>query len=305
MLGSSDLRSRVAHPVVLVVVGIFSVQVGAAFAKSAFTLASPTALVWLRLLSFAAILLVFVRPRVRGISPRGWCVVVGFGIALGTMNWAIYQAFARLPLGIAVTIEFIGPLSVALASSRRWRDLLWVALAAVGVALLGLEPGRITVAGVLFALLAGGCWAAYILLSKATGARWEGLDGLALASAVAVVGLTPLTLVSAHGLDVGQVWLTGAVVGLMSSVIPYSLDLVALRTIKPSVYAVLMSLEPAVAALAGIVIIREGLSVLQWLAVACVVVASAGATLTGKPEDAPAEPGSEPRDGVHTGVTSV
>lgn len=293
---------------VLVIVGIVSVQVGAAFAKSAFALASPTTLVWLRLLAFSVILLVAVRPRVRGIARRDWLVVVGFGTALGTMNWAIYEAFDTLPLGIAVTIEFIGPLSVALVSSRRWRDLLWVALAGVGVVLLGLEPGRITITGVLFALLAGGCWAAYILLSRATGARWDGLDGLALASAVAVIGLTPVLLASSasvHGLGVGRVWMFGAIAGLMSSVIPYSLDLISLRTIKPSVYAVLMSLEPAAAALAAVVIIHENLSLLQWLAVGCVVIASAGATLSGKPSDAPVEPGTATRDGIHTGVTSM
>lgn len=302
---SSSLRSRVTHPVLLVIVGIVSVQVGAAFAKSAFDLASPTALVWLRLASFSAILLVVVRPRVRGLSRHDWGVAISFGAALGTMNWAIYEAFARLPLGIAVTIEFIGPLSVALASSRRWRDLLWVALAATGVVLLGLEPGTVTLVGVLFALLAGACWAAYILLSRATGARWEGLDGLALASAVAVVGLTPLALVTAHGLGNPRVWLFGALAGLMSSVIPYSLDLIALRSIKPSLYAVLMSLEPAAAALAAIVILREGLSALQWLAVGCVVAASAGATLSGRPSEAPVEPGTAPSDGIHTADTSV
>ena len=148
--------------------------------------------------------------------------------------------------------------------------------------LLGLEPGEITVAGVLFALLAGACWAAYILLSKVTGARWEGIDGLALASTIAVVGLTPLAMMYAEGLGSPHAWLVGLMVGLLSSVIPYSLDLVALRSIKPSLYSILMSLEPAAAALAAIVIIHEGLTLLQWLAVACVVVASAGALARGK-----------------------
>ena len=278
----SSIRARLAHPVVLVLIGIVSAQVGAAFAKSIFDEVSPTAIVWLRLGFLAVILLLIARPRVRGFALQDWLVVLGFGASLGVMNWAIYQSFARLPLGIAVTIGFIGPLSIALLSFRRLRDLVWVALAAVGVVLLGLEPGEITVARVLFALLAGACWAAYILLSKVTGARWEGIDGLALASTIAVVGLTPLAMMYAEGLGSPHVWLVGLMVGLLSSVIPYSLDWWALRSIKPSLYSILMSLEPAAAALAAIVIIHEGLTLLQWLAVACVVVASAGATRSGQ-----------------------
>ena len=273
-----DWRARLAHPVVLVLIGIVSAQVGAAIAKSIFDEVTPTAILWLRLGFLAAILLLVARPRVRGLGRRDWLVVLGFGASLGVMNWATYQSFARLPLGIAVTIGFIGPLSIALLASRRARDLVWVGLAAAGVVLLGLEPGEITVAGLLFALLAGAAWAAYILLAKATGARWKGIDGLALASTVAVLGLTPLALTNTEGLGSPRVWLVGLAVGLLSSVIPYSLDLVALRSIRPSLYSILISLEPAAAALAAIVIIDEELTLLQWLAVACVVVASAGAT---------------------------
>ena len=278
MVAAPSIRARLAQPVVLVLIGIVSAQVGAAFGKSIFDEVSPTAIVWLRLGFSAVILLLIARPRVRRLGLHDWLVVLGLGASLGVMNWAIYQSFARLPLGIAVTIEFVGPLSIALLSSRRLRDLVWVALAAVGVILLGLEPGEITVVGVLFALLAGACWAATILLTKATGARWEGFDGLALASTIAVVGLTPFAMMHAEGLGSPQVWLVGLMVGLLSSVIPYSLDLVALRSIKPSLYSILMSLEPAAAALAAFVIIHEELTLPQWLAVACVVVASAGAT---------------------------
>ncbi|TQL69527.1 inner membrane transporter RhtA [Nocardioides albertanoniae] len=281
--GSSILRTKVAHPVVLVLIGIASVQVGATFAKSLFDEVTPTAMVWLRLSLSALILLAITRPRVRGFARRDWLVVLAFGASLGLMNWTIYQAFARLPIGIAVTIEFIGPLTIALLSSRRARDLVWVALAAAGVVLLGLEPGPISIPGVLFALAAGACWASYIVLSKATGARWEGIDGLALASTVAAVALTPAAMTHTDGLGAPHVWLVGLMVGLMSSVVPYSLDLIALRSIKPALYAILMSLEPAAGALAAIVVLHEGLSGQQWLAIACVVVASAGATTTGKP----------------------
>ncbi len=180
----------------LVLIGIASVQAGAAIAKDLFDELSPTALVWLRLVTSALVLLAIARPRLAGRSRADWAVVIGFGVALGTMNWAIYQSFARIPLGIAVTIEFIGPLAVALFGSRRPRDLIWVLLAAAGVVLLGVEPADVTVAGVAFALLAGAAWAAYILLSAHTGSRWPGVDGLALASLVATVGLAPAALFS-------------------------------------------------------------------------------------------------------------
>jgi inner membrane transporter RhtA len=266
-------------PVWLVVVGILSVQVGAGIAKNLFDDANPTTLVWLRLATSAVVLAALARPALRGRTAEEWRVAIAFGIALGTMNWAIYQSFARIPLGIAVTIEFLGPLALAVLGSRRPRDLVWAVLAAIGVALLGLEPGEITWAGVGFALLAAAAWAAYILLSASTGRRWPGLDGLAVASVVATIMLTPLLLlVFGHGLGEPHVVVAGALVGLLSSVIPYSCEITALRTIRPSVFGILMSLEPAAAALAGIVIVHEFLTAVQWLALGCVVTASVGAT---------------------------
>jgi len=198
---------------------------------------------------------------------------------LGTMNWAIYESMARIPLGLAVTIEFLGPLGLAVAGSRRPRDLLWVGLAAVGVLILGIEPGQLNRAGVAFALLAAAAWAAYILLSASTGRRWPGLDGLTVASVVATVGMAPFVAAfGGRGLGDPRVVATGALVGLLSSVIPYSCEITALRTIRPSVFGILMSLEPAAAALSGIVVVNEFLTGLQWLAVACVIAASVGAT---------------------------
>jgi inner membrane transporter RhtA len=266
-------------PIWLVLVGIASVQLGAGIAKSLFDEVEPETIVWLRLVTSAVVLGLVVRPALRGRSFDDWLVVLGFGASLGLMNWAIYQAFARIPLGIAVTIEFIGPLTLALLGSRRVRDLAWVVLAAGGVALFGLERTGLDVVGVLFALLAGGCWAAYILLSAQTGRRWQGLDGLAMASVVATVLLTPLVVAGdGEGLDESRILLLGAAVGLLSSVIPYSCELAALRTLPPSVFGILMSLEPAAAALAGMLVVSEFLSGVQWLAVGCVIVASIGAT---------------------------
>ena len=159
-------------PVWLVVWGIISVQVGAAIAKDLFHLVPPTALVWLRLFTSAVILLIMARPRLPGHSRRDWLIVLGFGVSLMTMNWAIYQSFARIPLGIAVTIEFLGPLTVAVISSRRLMDLIWVLLAGAGVALLGVSEATLSLAGIAFALLAGLAWACYILLSAETGRRF-------------------------------------------------------------------------------------------------------------------------------------
>jgi inner membrane transporter RhtA len=264
----------VLGPVGLVLVGILSVQVGAAIAKGLFGEISPTAMVWLRLATSALVLAAVVRPRLRGRTRHDWLVVLGFGASLATMNWAIYQSFSRIPLGIAVTIEFIGPLALAVLGSRRARDL---------VQRTGLDP-----VGVLYALLAGAAWAAYILLSASTGRRWEGFDGLAVASIVAAFAMTTPALLSAGtSLWDGRILLIGALVGLLSSVIPYSCELVALRSLRPAVFGILMSLEPAAAALAAIVVLQEHLSPVQWLAIACVVAASIGATRSGS---APGEP---------------
>lgn len=269
-------------PIWLVLVGILSVQFGAGIAKTLFDEVAPTTIVWLRLVTSALVLLAVARPALRGRSGADWLVVLAFGLVLGLMNWAIYQSFARIPIGLAVTIEFVGPLTLAVLGSRRLQDLLWVGLAGLGVLLLGLQPGDLTWAGVGFAVLAGGCWAAYILLSAQTGRRWPGIDGLAVASVVATVLLTPLAL-GRHADQVadGRILLVGAAVGLLSSVIPYTCELIALRSLRPAVFSILMSVEPAAAALAGLVVVRELLGPLQLLAMACVVAASIGATRSG------------------------
>ena len=272
----------------LVIAGIASVQCGAAIAKDLFGLIPPTAMVWLRLLTSALIFLIAVRPRLGGRTRADWWVALGFGLSLLTMNWAIYQSFARIPLGVAVTIEFLGPLAVAIAGSRRPRDLVWVLLAGVGVALLGLTPGKLSGVGVAFALLAGGAWACYILLSAETGRRWPGLSGLAIASVVGALALAGPAIAEA-GTDLlrPRILLVGLAVGLLSSVIPYSLELTALRRIPPRVFGILMSLEPAAAAIVGMILLAEFLRWTQWLAVGCVVLASVGATRTAR---SPAEP---------------
>ncbi len=267
----------------LVLLGIVSVQLGASFAKDLFDLVTPTGMVWLRMAASALVVGLVARPTLRGRSRADWYLVLAFGVALGVMNWSFYQSMSRIPLGIAVTIEFIGPLALAVVLSRRLRDLLWVALAAVGILLLGVQPGEVTLPGVLFALLAGAMWAAYILLNARTGSRWPGLDGLAVASVVSALLLAPFAVTDAGDqlLD-PRVLALGFLVGLLSSVVPYSAETVALRTIKPSAFSILMSMEPAAAALTAMVVLGEFLTAWQWLAVACVVVASIGATRGGQ-----------------------
>lgn len=276
-------KSSAISPIWLVLIGILSVQFGAGIAKSLFDEVDPTTIVWLRLAASALVMLAIARPVLRGKTRDDWLVVLAYGASLGLMNWSIYQSFQRIPLGLAVTIEFAGPLTLAVLGSRRVRDLLWVGLAGLGVLLLGFERSDLDPVGVLYALLAGAAWATYILMSAQTGRRWPGFDGLVVASVVAMLLLTPLAL-GAHAdeLGDGRILLLGALVGLLSSVIPYTCELVALRSIRPAVFSILMSLEPAAAALAGIVVLAEFLSPVQWAAMACVVVASVGATRSGR-----------------------
>ena len=279
-------------PAALVLTGIFSVQFGAGLAARLFTQIAPAAVTGLRLWTAAAVMVIVgVRPlrtALRGLRRRrAWrdaAVVAGFGLTLAVMNFSIYQSFARIPLGISVTVEFLGPLGVAVASSRRLLDVLWVVLAGTGVALLarGGTPvtgghGEVTI-GLAFALLAGMSWAAYILLSKATGQRFPGSTGLTMASLVAAVVITPVG-VAAGGTALLRpgIVLTGLGIGLLSSIIPYSLEMEALRRIPPRVFGIWMSLEPAVAALVGLLLLGQALAVPEWLAIGCVMIACAGA----------------------------
>jgi inner membrane transporter RhtA len=288
-------------PSALVLTGIVSVQVGAGLAARLFGEVSPATMTGLRLWTAAAALAAFggrgmarsVRDLVRERALRDAVVVAAFGVTLGVMNFSIYQAMARIPLGIAVTIEFLGPLAVAVVSSRRLVDLTWVVLAGTGVTLLsygwsslslhGPQPGGragTVLAGVAFALVSATCWAAYIMLSAATGRRFPGSSGLAMAMVIAALVVTPAAVAGSAGrgspLRLAAVG-TGIAVGLLSSVIPYRLEMEALRHIPARIFGIWMSLEPAVAALVGLVLLSEALAPREWAAIGCVIVASAGA----------------------------
>jgi inner membrane transporter RhtA len=276
---SPDPPAR-AGGVPLVLVAITSLQFGAAIAGTIFDETGPAGTALLRAF-FAAIILVAIwRPSVRGHSARDLRLVAAFGLVLGAMNLCIYESFARIPLGIAVTIEFAGPLAVAVALSRRRLDLAWAALAAAGIVLLA-DPGggAVDAVGVLLALMAAACWAAYILIAQAAGRVFTGGRGVALAMAVAL--LVPLVpgIAGAGSTLLEPQWLAiGCAVALMSSVLPYSLETEALRRLPANVFGVLMSLEPAVAALAGLAILGQDLRARDVIAIALVVAASIGVT---------------------------
>ena len=276
-------------PVWLVLVGILSVQFGAAVSKSLFGEIPPVGMVFLRLFSSSLILLTFARPRLRDRAVSDWRPVLVLGFTLGAMNWAFYESFARILLGAAVTIEFWGPLFLAALGSRRPRDFVWVGLAALGISMFGAGPTKIDAVGFGLALFAGGCWAVYIVATVATGRRWAGVEGLAVASAIATLAIAPFAVVGAGDrLLEPRLLALGALVGLLSSVIPYGLEMVALRSLPPRVFGILMSLEPAVAALVAAILLSELLTPLQLLAMACVTAASVGATRTGSaPEVVP------------------
>ncbi|MFI0999923.1 EamA family transporter [Streptomyces galbus] len=269
-------------PVGLVLAGGVSVQFGGALAVTLMPRAGALGVVALRLLVAAVVLLLVCRPRVRGHSRADWGTVVVFGLAMAAMNGLFYQAVDRIPLGPAVTLEVLGPLALSVLASRRAINLVWAGLALAGVFLLGgggfddLDP-----AGVAFALGAGAMWAAYIVFSARTGRRFPQADGLALAMAVGAVVFLPLGLAESGTKLFDPVTLgLGAAVAMLSSVMPYTLELLALRRLPASTFAVLMSLEPALAATAGFLVLGQSLSLPQTLAIGLVIAASMGAVRT-------------------------
>lgn len=268
---------RVPAPV-LVLTGIVSVQFGGALAATLVPAVGAGGSVVIRLLFATALLLLVVRPRWRGHSRRAWLTVGAFGVALGLMNFAFYGSLAHLPIGVAVTIEFIGPLALAAALSRRVLDGVAVLAAAGGVVLIS-EALSVPVAdlewtGILLALTAGAFWAAYIVLSGRTGAEFPRLEGLALAMVFATVVTLPFGVSSVPSWT-PEVLAKGFGIAVLSSVLPYSLELLALRRLRAQVFGILLSLEPACAALAGLLVLGQRLHATQLLGMGLVVAASA------------------------------
>ncbi|MFF8263365.1 DMT family transporter [Streptomyces virginiae] len=276
-------RSRFG-PVALVVSAGISVQFGAALAVMIMPRAGAAGVVTLRLAAAAIVLLLLCRPKVRGYTHSDWGTVVAFGVAMAGMNGLFYQAIDRIPLGPAVTLEVLGPLALSVVVSRRLVNLLWAGLALGGVVLLsghgggGLGFGSLDPLGAAYALGAGAMWAAYIVFSARTGRRFPQADGLALAMAAAAVLSLPLGVVEAGAdLLVPSTLALGVGVAVLSSVLPYTLELLALRRMPAPTFAILMSLEPAIAATAGFLVLNQALSGLDALAIALVIAASMGA----------------------------
>jgi inner membrane transporter RhtA len=277
----------------MVIGGAFSVQFGAAIATHLFTRIGPSGAVGLRLV-FAAVMLglaVLVVPAMSG--GAGWRslltmsradlgVALVFGVVLAGMNLSFYEAIARVPLGVGVTIEFAGPLAVTLIASRRPRDLIWAALAGAGVVLLAGRVGHhLDSVGVILGLVAAAFWAAYILLSAETGRRFPGASGLAVAMVVSALIDLPIGIAHAgHHLLEPAVLGMGAAVALLSSALPYSLELAALRRLTPRAFGILMSLDPGIAAAAGLVILGQRLSIVELAALVLVVAANVGSTVS-------------------------
>jgi inner membrane transporter RhtA len=277
-------------PVPAVLLAIISVQGGAAIAKGLFPVVGAAGTASLRIGLSALMLLVAVRPRLGQLRAAQWRAVVPYGVALGMMNFLFYCALARVPLGLGVTLEFVGPLLVALAGSRRWLDVLWAVLAGAGIALIAPWGGHgIDPVGMLFALAAGGCWAIYIVLGGRVAEVLPGNTAVAVGMLFATLAVLPF------GLGDGQlVHLTprllglGAALALLSSALPFTLEMQALKSLPTRIFSILMSIEPAAAALCGLVFLHERLTPAQWVAVVLVMAASAGATLTAQKAPAPA-----------------
>ena len=290
-------RNRVPA-ILLLLVAIASVQAGASLAKELFPGLGPSGTSGLRLVFASLLLLAAFRPRPWRFGARQWRAVAPYGVALGGMNVAFYEALARIPLGLAVTLEFVGPLGVALFGSRRPADFAWVILAGAGIALIAPWEGSAAAVdplGVALALLAGGCWAAYIV----AGGRVSSVltEGESVTAGMLVATLVVLPFALADGLlhrATAPLLGLGLAVAVVGSALPYTLEMFALKALPARTFGILMSLEPAVAALAGLVFLRERLTPTQWLAVACVCAASAGAALGARPgprgETAPAAP---------------
>lgn len=279
-----------ASPVLLVLIAMSTVQVGSSVAKDLYAHVTPVTVTWLRLTSAALILGLVARPRLTGRRPREWGWLAAYAGAMVGMNVAFYLAIERIPIGMAVTLEFLGPLAVAVAGSRRARDFVWVGLAGAGVALLGFTPGDLDPLGVVYALVAAACWALYIVVAKPLGRSWEGVSGVTGAVLIgAIVMVVPVVLLDAWPPPVAGIWAQGLAVGLLASVIPYGLEIIALRRMAANVFGILMSLEPAFAALAALLILGEQLRPAELIAMACVIAASIGVVRSSTPRE-PREP---------------
>lgn len=273
-------------PIPAVIIAVVSVQGGAAFAKGLFPAVGVAGTAGLRIGLSALMLLAVFRPAFGRMTRSQWSAVIPYGLVLGAMNLSFYAALGRIPLGLAVTLEFAGPLGLAVVGSRRLADFLWVGLAAIGVVLITPWQGsaaKIDPLGVLLALIAGGFWAAYIVLGRRASTVLPA--GKSVATGLMVASLAILPFSFGGGLVQNltpALFAQGLAVALLSSAVPFTLEMMALRELPARIFGILMSMEPAVAALCGLIFLHERLTPTQWLALLCVSAASVGTTLTAR-----------------------
>jgi len=290
---ASHRAARPFGPVGLVAIGLICQEVGASFAVLLFPSVGVIGMVSLRLAFSAIVLLAVARPRLRGHSRNDWFTVIAFGITLALLNALFYGALARVPLGATITIEVLGPLVLSVVISRRASSWLWAVLALSGVVILSQGSfGDLDPVGVAFAFGAAAMWAGYILLSARTGARFPRLDGLALAMTVGAVITVPFGIASAGPVIFRpNILLLGAAVALLSSTIPYTLELIALRRLPSATFSILMSLSPAIATTAGFLILGQKFTGVAFVAIGLVMAASIGAVLSASRAARPGETG--------------
>jgi len=274
-------------PVLAVIASMISIQWGASLAKQLFPILGIPATAMLRTVLAAAILAVYAKPwRGPRLSREAAVSVIGYGLAMGAMNLLFYLAIARIHLGIAVALQFLGPLCVTLSHARRLVDLLWAALAMAGIIMLmpgSQQPNRevIDLVGVGYALVGAGCWAAYIIFGKRSSRYVPGMRVTALGMAVAAIAMLPLGMMDYSTPLMNETfWVYAPIVAILSCAIPYSLEMMAMTRIPSKTFGVLMSLEPAIAAIFGQVNLRESIYLEQWLGIVAIVIASAGSIVS-------------------------
>lgn len=286
----TDPRRALAIPIVLLLVAMVSIQTGAAFAEGLFPVVGPQGATTLRL-AFSALILAAVQRPWRGFRfDRTVLPLIAYGVSLGAMNTLFYMALRTVPLGIAIALEFAGPLAVAMLGSRRWLDLAWIALAVAGLALLLAPRSSIHAVdpkGALLALGSGVCWALYIVFGRRVGQTF-GARGVALGMIIAAVVFVPIGAARVGPALLSPAILpSGVLLALLSSAVPYSLEMTALARIPARAFGTLMSLEPAVGALAGLLMLGETPTPIQWAGIAAVMLASVGTALTLAPDTQP------------------
>lgn len=282
------LKNGIVFPVLLLILVMVSIQSGAAIAKEWFSIVGVVEAAFLRISIASLILMAIFRPWKGKLKKSEYTAIFFYGSSLGGMNLLFYLALQRIPLGINVALEFLGPLTVALISSRHALDFLWAFLAIAGVTIISLQkfsPSALDPLGVVFALSAGGCWALYILFGKKAGTTIPGGKLVALGMFVAALVIFPLFLFFRENTPIFQfqVLKFAFIVAILSSAFPYTLEIFAIKALPLKIFGILMSLEPAIAAFSGMIFLKEELALFQWLAIACIISASIGCSLSIRP----------------------